>query len=164
MAHEPAIAFQQSRRIRQRGPLKEAYVYVRSEYVDVAEGRISQTCDRTAVMQKLADFVPAFPHHLKPPMRDGSQFSGMLFHPRINGGVPFHRAVESQQIGSRHEPVSVCRQLPRRPSPPPWSLANSSSLPAGRRPAGRYRQACPALACRPGRPFGYKTRCWDPSS
>ena len=49
-------------------------------------------------MQKLPDFVPALSHHLKPLMRDGSQFTGMLFHPRINGGIPLDSAVESQQF------------------------------------------------------------------
>src|SRR6266480_1475700 len=81
MAHELAGALQQAGRIRQRCAVKEPHVYVGSEYIDVAEGRIPQTCDRTAVMQKLPDFVPAFSHHLKPLMGDGSQFTGMLFHP-----------------------------------------------------------------------------------
>jgi hypothetical protein len=74
MAHELTGALQQAGRIRQRCALKEPHAYVRSEYIDVAEGSISQTCHRTAVMQKLPDFVPAFSHHLKPLMRDGSQF------------------------------------------------------------------------------------------
>src|SRR5260370_41834131 len=100
MAHEPASALQQARRIRQRCAVKEPHVYVRSEYIHVAEGRISQTCKRTAVMQKLPDFVPAFSHHLKPLMRDGSQFTCMLFHPRIDGGVPLDCAIESQQFQS----------------------------------------------------------------
>ena len=78
--------------------MKESHVYVRSEYIDVAERRISQTCNRTAVMQKLSDFVPAFSHHLKPLMRDGAQFTSMLFHPRINCGIPLNSAVESQQF------------------------------------------------------------------
>jgi hypothetical protein len=47
-------------------------------------------------MQKLPDFVPAFSHRLKPLMRDGSQFTCTLFHPRIDGGIPLHSAVESQ--------------------------------------------------------------------
>ena len=47
-------------------------------------------------MQKLADFVPAFSHHLKPPMCDGSQFTGMLFHPRIDGRIPLDSAIESE--------------------------------------------------------------------
>src|SRR6266853_1063954 len=64
MAHELAGALQQVSRIRQRCAVKEPHVYVRSEYIDVPEGRISQTCDRTAVMQKLPDFVPTFSHHL----------------------------------------------------------------------------------------------------
>src|SRR3977135_1460315 len=51
-------------------------------------------------MQKLPDFVPALSHHLKPPMRDGSQFTCMLFHPRIDGGIPLDSAVESQQVRS----------------------------------------------------------------
>jgi hypothetical protein len=51
-------------------------------------------------MQKLPDFVPALSHHLKPLMRDGSQFTCMLFHPRIDGGIPLDSAVESQQVRS----------------------------------------------------------------
>src|SRR3981189_809181 len=98
MAHELAGALQQVSRIRQRCAVKEPHVYVRSEYIDVAEGRISQTCNRTAVMQKLPDFVPAFSHHLKPLMRDGSQFTSMLFHPRLDGGIAFDSSVESQQL------------------------------------------------------------------
>ena len=68
------------------------------EYIDVAEGRISQTCNRAAVVQKLPDFVPAFSHHLKPLMCDGSQCTRVLFHPRIDGGIPLDSAVESQAI------------------------------------------------------------------
>ncbi len=49
-------------------------------------------------MQKLPDFVSAFSHHLKPPMRDGAQFTGMRFHPRIDGWIVLHSTVESQQI------------------------------------------------------------------
>jgi hypothetical protein len=49
-------------------------------------------------MQQLPDFVPALSHHLKPLMRDGSQFTCMLFHPRIDGGIPLDSAVESQQF------------------------------------------------------------------
>src|SRR5437868_11095009 len=103
MAHELAGALQQARRIRQRYGVKEPHVYVRGEYIDVAEGRISQTCNRTAVMQKLPDFVPAVSHHLKPLLRDDSQFTRMLFHPRINGGIPFDSAVESQQFRRFHD-------------------------------------------------------------
>src|ERR1043166_9966078 len=99
MAHELAGALQQVSRIRQRCAVKEPHVYVRIEYIDVAEGRVSQTCNRAAVMQKLPDFVPAFSHRRKPLMRDSSQFTGVLFHPRINGGIPLDSAVESQQIG-----------------------------------------------------------------
>jgi len=96
MAHELAGALQQAPRIPQRCTVKEPHIYVRSEYIDVAEGRIAQTCNRTAVMQKLPDFVPAFSHHLKPLMRDGSQSTCMLFHPCIDGWIPLDSAVESQ--------------------------------------------------------------------
>src|SRR5882762_11960328 len=103
MTHELAGALQQASRIRQRCAVKEPHVYVRSEYIDVAEGRISQTCNRTAVMQELPDFVPAFSHHLKPPLRDGPQSTCMRFHPRIDCGIPLYSAVESQQFRS-HPP------------------------------------------------------------
>jgi hypothetical protein len=51
-------------------------------------------------MQKLPDFVPAFSHHLKPLNRDGAQFTCMLFHPRIDSGIPLGSAVEPQQLRS----------------------------------------------------------------
>src|SRR3979411_2202070 len=102
MAHELAGALQQAGRIRQRCAVKEPHVDVRGEYIDIAEGRISQTCNRTAVMQKLPYLVPALSHHLKPLMRDGSQFTCMLFHPRIDGGIPLDSAVESQQFRRLH--------------------------------------------------------------
>src|SRR3981081_4672290 len=105
MAHELAGALQQAGRIRQRCAAKEPHVYVRSEYIDVAEGRISQTCNRAAVMQKLPDFVAAFSHYLKPLMRDGSQSACMLFHPRIDGWIPLDSAVESQQFRSHRHGV-----------------------------------------------------------
>src|SRR5437899_932249 len=107
MAHELAGALQQAGRIRQRCAVKEPHVDVRSEYIDIAEGRISQTCNRTAVMQELPDFVPALSHHLKPLMRDGSQFTCTLFHPRIDGGIPLDSPIESQQFRS-HRRSTLC--------------------------------------------------------
>src|SRR5438067_420598 len=121
MAHELAGALQQAGRIRQRCAVKEPHVYVRSEYIDVAEGRISQTCNRAAVMQKLPNFVPAFSHHLKPLMRDGSQFTCMLFHPRIDGGIPLDSAVESQQIRSHRRSTFCFRDLILRRVRNAWS-------------------------------------------
>src|SRR5437762_2739857 len=56
MAHGFAIALQHAIRIGQCGAVKEPDVYVRGEYIDVAEGGVSQTCNRTAVMQQLPDF------------------------------------------------------------------------------------------------------------
>src|SRR5258705_9096999 len=111
MAHELADALQQAGRIRQRCAVKEPHVYVRTEYTDVAEGRISQTCNRTAVMQKLPDFVPTFSHHLKPLTRDGSQSTCMLFHPHIDGGIPLDSTVESQQICSHRRSTFWFRDL-----------------------------------------------------
>jgi hypothetical protein len=102
MTHELAGALQQASRIRQCCAVKEPHVYVFSEHIHITEGRISQTGNRTAVMQKLPDFVPALSHHLKPLLRDGSQFTRMLFHPRINGGIPFDSAIESQQFRRFH--------------------------------------------------------------
>src|SRR5215831_8062848 len=111
MAHELAGALQQASRIRQRCSVKEPHVYVRSEYVDVAEGRISQTCNRTAVMQEFPDIVPAFSHHFKPLVRDGSQSTPMLFHPGIDGGIALDSAVESQQFRS-HRRSTFCFRDP----------------------------------------------------
>src|SRR4051794_5520157 len=102
MPHKLAAALQQAGRIRQCCAMKEPHVYVRGEYVHVAEGRIAQTRNWMAIMQKLPDFVPALSHHLKPPMRNGSQFTGMLFDPRVDGGIPIDSAVKSQKIRSHH--------------------------------------------------------------
>ena len=81
MANELAGAFEQAGRIWQRCAVKKPHVYMRSEYIDVAEGRISL-------------------------MRDGSQFTCMLFHPRIDGGIPLDSSVESQQFRSHRRPLS----------------------------------------------------------
>src|SRR5215470_18426982 len=91
--------------------MKEPNVYMRGEYIDVAEGRISQTCNRTAVMEELPDFVAAFSHHLKRLMRDGAQFTSMLFHPRIDGRIPLDRAVEAQQFRSHRRSTFGFRDL-----------------------------------------------------
>jgi hypothetical protein len=80
--------------------LKEAHVHMRSEYIDVPKGRIAQTRYRTAVMQELADFVPALSHHLKPLPRDGSQLTRMLDRPPVDGGIAFDRPHESKQLRS----------------------------------------------------------------
>jgi hypothetical protein len=62
-------------------------------------------------MQKLPDFVPAFSHHLKPLMRDGFEFTCMLFHPRIDGGIPLDSAVESQQFRFHRRSTFCFRDL-----------------------------------------------------
>src|SRR5580693_3342146 len=90
MAHEPTGALQQSGRVRQRCAIEESNVYVLGEHIDVAEGRVSQTCDRTAVMQELTNFVPAFSHYPKPLVLDGS--------------------VEPQQLRS-HRSIFISRDL-----------------------------------------------------
>src|SRR5271157_822610 len=134
MAHELSGALQQVCRIRQRCALKEPHVYVRSEYIEVAEGRISQTCNRTAVMQKLPDFVPAFLHHFKPLMRDGSQSTCMLFHPRIDGGIALDSAVESQQFRFHRRSTFCFRDLWLRGTltfPPAKSLAWNEGVAPG---------------------------------
>src|SRR5258707_9698170 len=98
-------------RIRQRRAVKEPHVYMLIEYFDVAEGRISQTCNRAAVMQELPDFVPAFSHHLKPLMRYGSQFTCMLFLPRIDGRISLDSSVESQQFRFHRHSTFFFRDL-----------------------------------------------------
>src|SRR6266404_7775107 len=98
MTHELSRALQQVGWIWQCCTVKESDIYVRGEYIHVAEGRISQTGNRIAVMQQLPHFVPALSHHLKPLMRDGSQFTCMLVHPCIYGGIPLDSAIESQQL------------------------------------------------------------------
>jgi len=93
MAHELAVPLLLAGWFWEGCALKESHVYVRGEYIDVAEGHISQTCDRTAIMQELADFVAAFSHYLEPLMGDRSQFAGVVFHPGIDSGIALDGAV-----------------------------------------------------------------------
>src|SRR3984885_9410261 len=88
---------------------------------------------------KLPDFVPAFSHHLKPLMRDGSQSTCVLFHPRIDGWIPLDSAVESQQFRSHHRStfcfrdVWLCTTLtfpPANPSSRKVIRVERASLPA----------------------------------
>ena len=96
MTHEFSGALQELGRIPQGGALEETHVYVRSKDIDVAEGRIAQTCDRTAVMQEFPHFVPAFSHCLEPSLCNGSQFACVLFEPCIDGWIAFDGTVEPQ--------------------------------------------------------------------
>jgi hypothetical protein len=43
-------------------------------------------------------------------MRHGSQFSGMLFHPPINGGISLDSTVESQQFRHLHGNKSITQK------------------------------------------------------
>ena len=38
-------------------------------------------------------------------LRDGSQFTSMLIHPRIDGGIAFDSTVESQQFRSHRRSI-----------------------------------------------------------
>ena len=75
MAHEFAATLEQAGRIGQGCALEESYVHVRGEYIDVCEGRVSETGNGAAVVEEFADFVAADSHHVEPAMRDGSQFA-----------------------------------------------------------------------------------------
>src|SRR5262245_33068040 len=99
MAHELAVALQQARRVRQRGAVKKSHVDVRTEDIDIAERRLSQTGYRAAVMKKLANFVAAASHHVKPVARDRSQFARAGFQPFVDDGIARDSTVESQYVG-----------------------------------------------------------------
>ena len=92
-------------RIGQRCAVKEAHVDVRSEYIDVGERRIAEAGYGTAVMQKLPDFVAALAHHIEPLLRDGSQFTGVGFHPCIDGGMALDSSGETQQLGCHRRTI-----------------------------------------------------------
>lgn len=102
MAHESSSALQQACRIGQRCAVKKSDVDVGGKDIDIAKWRVSQTGNGTAVMHKLPHFVSAVAHHLEPLMRDRSQFARMLFHPRVDGGVPLDSAVEPQNFSLLH--------------------------------------------------------------
>jgi hypothetical protein len=79
-------------------------------------------------MQKFPDFVPAFSHHLKPLMRDGSQSTCLLFHPRIDGWIrstaPLNRS-NSVLLVAPLSAFEICGYVAALPSlqqnPPVWN-------------------------------------------
>src|SRR5262245_27187864 len=111
MPHELTGALQQASGIRQGCTVKEPYVDVRLEYIDIAERSIAQTCNRATVVHEFPNFVATLSHHLKPTIRDGSQFPSMLVHPGIDGGIPRDSAVESQQFRSPCRSAFCSRHL-----------------------------------------------------
>jgi hypothetical protein len=78
---------------------------VRRKHIHVVEGRIAQARHRTAVMQDLPHFIAAFAHRLKLLSCDRSQFTFMHTHPRIDGGIAFDSAVQSQQFRSHRRSI-----------------------------------------------------------
>ena len=68
--------------------MKEPDVYVSLECIDVAEWRIFHARDRTAVVHELPNVVASLSNDVKPFLRDGSQFTCLVFHPRIDGRIP----------------------------------------------------------------------------
>src|SRR6202030_1647758 len=52
-------------------------------------------------MENLPDFVSAISHHLKPLLRDVSQFTRMLFHPALDRRITLDGAVQAKQFRSR---------------------------------------------------------------
>jgi hypothetical protein len=63
-------------------------------------------------MQELSNFIAASSHHLKPLMREVSQFTFMRFHPRVDSGIPLHSAVKSQQFRSHRRSLSAFERNP----------------------------------------------------
>src|ERR1700722_1119813 len=111
MTHELAGTLQKAVRVWQGGAVEETHVYMRGEYVDVAEGRVSQTSHRTAVMKNFPDFVSTLPHDLKPLVCERSQLTRMLFHPRIDGRIALDRPVEPQEFLSHRRALALHRNL-----------------------------------------------------
>ena len=83
MAHTLATALQQTNRIRQRCAMEEPNVDVSFEGIDVTEWRVAHARNRTSVMHKLPDIGSTLSHDFKPLPRDGSQFTFLLFDPRV---------------------------------------------------------------------------------
>ena len=70
-------------------------------------------------MQKLPDFGAAVSHHRKPLTRDGSQFTGMRYHPRMDGGIPFDAPLKRNKSVLIVAPLSgfeICSYGARFPS------------------------------------------------
>ena len=66
MTHAFARAFEQAGGVRERGTIVEADIRVSLERIDISKRRVSQTSDRTSVVQELADICAAAAHAFKP--------------------------------------------------------------------------------------------------
>src|SRR3954451_7321084 len=103
MAHKLSGSLQQMSRIGQRCPTEETNIHVRREYVDVAEGRISQACNGATVMENLPDFIAASSHHFEPILGDGSQFTFTLIHPLLDSWISLDGPAIEQWMNERSE-------------------------------------------------------------
>lgn len=98
VAHVFACAFKQMAGVGQFRTAEEAHVDVGREGVDVGEGYVAEAGDGAAVMQQLAHFISACAHHVEPVACHVSQLAGVVFHPRIDGGVVCGCVVELQEV------------------------------------------------------------------
>jgi hypothetical protein len=96
--HELAGAFKQAIGIGKLGTTKKTDIDVRCEGIGVSECRVPDTRGRMTVVQYFSDIVSAGAHHLKPALRDCSQFIIMLAHPRFDAKVSVNRTGKSHEL------------------------------------------------------------------
>jgi hypothetical protein len=94
MANELAGTLQQADRIRQRCAVKEPTFTREVNTLTYPKGASPRHYHRNRHSRSRLRIFAS----LKPLMRDCSQFTSMLFHPRIDGGMAFDNTVESQQL------------------------------------------------------------------
>jgi hypothetical protein len=70
---------------------------VRSEYVDVAEGRVTDTDSGVPIVQELGDVLPAVAHHRKPLARDGAKRWLARIKPPVDLRLVLCRAIEPKK-------------------------------------------------------------------
>src|SRR6188768_1364266 len=98
MTHAFAGSLQQTGGIFERCATEEADIDVVSEYADVCEGRILDTCVGASVVHQLHDIIAALTHPIKPLLRNGPQLCRSFFQPDVDGRIVLLRSRESQYV------------------------------------------------------------------
>jgi hypothetical protein len=114
--HAFAASLEQVGCIIERCAVEEADIDMTLECIDVPERRIFYACDRATVVNQLSHIVTAFPHLLKPPLRNRPQLGRAIDQPEVDSRVSLYCSGQPKNILSTAQPAQVQRNATRSTS------------------------------------------------